>query len=199
LERKSKYQKFAEKVARAEQIPTDRDATADEIAQLVGLLKKLEVSAIGAPRYKNLYDRARLVQGRLGISEAIADVAAPTDPAETPQPPPKKRPGRGFGPIYNELTHFAALRRSLAPEELARLDVIVKETRALAAEDPVFRRLYQQAKLVRKGQISRSKSVARQRSGGRGGVGPAGMVASPGLSLARREVLGGAPSSRRGH
>ena len=33
----------------------------------------------------------------------------------------------------------------------------------------------------------------------RSGVLPAGLVGSPGLDLARREVLGGLPSSRRGH
>jgi hypothetical protein len=111
--------------------------------------------------------------------------------------PAAKKKGRGFGRIYNELDRIAAITRPLKPEELSRLGDLVKETRALAAEDPYFRRLHQRAKLIKKDKTPQP-TPPRETNELRG-VLPVGLVGSPGLDLARREVLGGLPSSRRGH
>jgi hypothetical protein len=107
---------------------------------------------------------------------------------------------KGFGRINSELELIAAITRSLTAEELQRLDELVDETGAIAAEDnsKMFRRLHQRAKLIRRSKTPPPKRAPRQPAGLRS-VLPAGLVGSPGLDLARREVLGGLPSSRRGH
>ena len=108
----------------------------------------------------------------------------------------------GFGRINNELDRMAGIsrRRRLRAQELQRLDELVEETRAIASKDnsKMFHRLHQRAKLIRKSWIPAPKRAPRQPEGLRS-VLPAGLVGSPGLNLARREVLGGLPSSRRGH
>ena len=76
----------------------------------------------------------------------------------------------------------------------------MKETQALAAEDPYFRRLHQRAKLIKKDKTP--QPAPPRQSNELRGVLPAGLVGNPGLDRARREVLGvlgGLPSSRRGH
>ena len=106
----------------------------------------------------------------------------------------------GFGRINNELNRMAAISRRLKAKELQRLDELIEETRAIASKDSskMFRRLHQRAKLIRKSKTPPPKSAPRQPEGLRS-VLPAGLVGSPRLDLARREVLGGLPSSRRGH
>jgi hypothetical protein len=105
--------------------------------------------------------------------------------------------GQGFGRIYNELDRIAAITRPLKPEELKRLGDLVEETRALAAEDRYFRRLHLRAKLIQKSKTP--QPTPPRQSNELRGVLPAGLVGSPGLNLARREVLGGLLSSRRVH
>lgn len=114
---------------------------------------------------------------------------------------------KGFGRINNELDRIAAIsrRRRLTAEEIERLNELVKETRAILSSDnsKMFRRLHQRAKLIRKGKTApvkaHSPKPARRQPEGLRSILPAGLVASPGLDLAQREVLGGLPSSRRRH
>jgi hypothetical protein len=195
--KRTKYEVLADEVARVERIPADRAATAEEARQVDDLAARLRISAPGGQRYRNLYKRAKSVQARITASHGVEETGEQADSDDTTRPPPKKKTGRGFGRIYNELSRIAAIRRPLKPEELTRLDDIVEETRAIAAKDPYFRRLHLRAKLIRTGKTPHPKP-ARQSDELRG-VLPAGLVGSSGLHLARREVLGGHPSSRRGH
>jgi hypothetical protein len=107
--------------------------------------------------------------------------------------------GKGFGRIYTELDRIAAINRPLTADELQRLDELVAETKAIAAEDSskMFRRLHQRARLVRKSKTP-PKSAPRQPDGLRA-VLPPEVVGSRRLTQGGREVLGGLPSSRRGH
>jgi hypothetical protein len=107
---------------------------------------------------------------------------------------------KGFGRIDKELTRIAAIKRPLTVEELQRLDELVKETKSLRAEDnhKMFRLLHQRARLLRKSKTPQPKRTKRGPAVPRG-VLPAGLVGSRRLSQGGREVLGGLPSSRRGH
>ena len=72
---------------------------------------------------------------------------------------------KGFGRINNELELIAAITRSLTAEELQRLNELVDETGAIAAEDnsKMFRRLQQRAKLIRRSQTPPPKRAPRNR------------------------------------
>jgi hypothetical protein len=133
----------------------------------------------------------------MGASHGVEQAENETDSDSTPKPPVAKKKGRGFGRIYNELDRIAAITRPLKPEELKRLGELVEETRALAAADRYFRRLHLRAKLIKKSKTP--QPTPPRQSNELRGVLSAGLVGSPGLDLARREVLGGLPSSRRGH
>lgn len=108
--------------------------------------------------------------------------------------------------IYNGLDRLAAIsrRRRLKAEELQRLDELVKETRAIIATDDskMLRRLHQRAQLIRKSKCPPARQLRRSPRGGNRKVGApfSPPASSPsGLDLARHKVLGGLPSSRRGH
>ncbi|MCX5044690.1 hypothetical protein OG921_16105 [Aldersonia sp. NBC_00410] len=197
---KTKYQQLSEDVGRAEEITADREPTAGEVQQVDHLVARLRASASGGKRYRNLYERATAVQARIGDLRDIQQPAGKADPDDTGEPPAAKKKGRGFGRIYSELDRIAAITRPLKPEELQRLDDVVEETRTIAATDnsKMYRRLHQRAKLIQKSKVPPPKPLPRQMEGLRA-VLPAGLVGSPRLEQARRQVLGGLPSSRRGH
>jgi hypothetical protein len=194
--KKTTYDLLAEEVADAERIPADGEATAEEISLIDDLAARLRVCASGGKRFRNLYERAKCVQARIGGFDSVEQAENEADTDGTAELPAKKK-SRGFGRIYNELDRIAAIARPLKPEELKRLGDLVDETRALAASDRYFRRLYLRAKLIKKGKTL--QPTPPRQSAELRGVLPAGLVGSPGLDLARREVLGGLPSSRRGH
>lgn len=209
-------------VAHAEVIPADRPLTAEEISLLDHLAAQLRKQFFG-DRSEEIQDLLRRVSAvRTGKRDttkttkvtpaAKAPAAAAKKPAKPkgsrPTPAPRKptddtpaakeQSGKGFGRLYNELTRFAAIKRRLKPAELERLDELVTETAMLAKQDNYYRKLHQRAKLIQKGKTPRPKPAPPQPEGLRA-VLPAGLSSSSRLTQAGREVLGGLPSSRRGH
>lgn len=219
MAKKAKLQLLTDEAVRAERIATDRPPTAEEIGWLDDLSARLRAAYFGGKQDMSLLKRVSAV--RTGkhpprtVEPAREDTAAPC--VQEPPPPlaalakaqttiTKKhtKTSKGFGRINDELSRIAAIKRRLTDEELQRLDELVKETKALMAEDnsKMFRLLHQRARLVRK-SVRKSKTPQPKRPERRTavprGVLPAGLVGSRRLIQGGREVLGGLPSSRRGH
>lgn len=89
-----------------------------------------------------------------------------------------------------------AAKPRLKQKDVARLEQILTETGSLVAHDTEYQRLYQWALRLHKG-APKPTAPSTPRKGRR--MGPAGLVKNPALTSAGREVLGGLPSSRRGH
>jgi hypothetical protein len=224
LAKNTKLQLLTEEVVRAERIPTGRPLTVEEIGWLDDLAARLRAAYFGGKQYMPLLKRVSEV--RTGkhtprVAEPTReDTAAPCVQKPPPPAAPAKvqttstkvqttstkkhtKTSKGFGRINKELSRIAAIKRPLTDEELQRLDELVKATRALTAEDnsKMFRLLHQRARLVRKSKTPQPKRPMRleRRTAVPRGVLPAGLVGSRRLSQGGREVLGGLPSSRRGH
>lgn len=210
-------------VAHAELIPAGRPLTREEIALLDGLAARLRKHFFGdrSDAVRDLLSRVSAVRtGKRDTTVSAKPSTAATSPAPAKKRPAKPKeprkapvkqnltneipaaaaghPGKGFGRIYNELTRFAATKRRLKPAELARLDELVTETATLAKGDRYYRKLHQRAKLIQKGKTPPPQPAPPQPEGLRA-VLPAGLASSSGLTYGGREVLGGAPASRRGH
>lgn len=96
--------------------------------------------------------------------------------------------------------------RELTAEEVERINTLVETLRRSASGGKRYRLLYHrakdvQARLTDPEQAKKKTLERKRRSGLRGlrGVLPAGLVRSSALDHPGREVLGGLPSSRRGH
>jgi hypothetical protein len=202
VEKKTTFQLLAEEIPYAERIPVDREPTAEEIQQVDDLVARLRVSAPGGKRNRNLFQRASTIRARMVGPRGGAQVEADAECAD--KPPAGKKISKGFGRIYDELSPIAAITRPLKEVEHQRLDELVEETHVISSKDnsEMFRRLHQRAKLIRKSNTPRRRAgrkPAPPQPEGLRSVLPAGLVGSRGFDLARREVLGGLPSSRRGH
>ncbi len=91
--------------------------------------------------------------------------------------------------IHDELTAFE-VKHQLGRKDSQRLDAIVNQAGRQAAKGPGYRRVYERAL-----RVQREKIMAPARSKRRG----RGVVSNPDRFEGGREVLGGLPSSRRGH
>ena len=96
--------------------------------------------------------------------------------------------------------------RKLTAKEIERINTLVETLRRSASGGKRYRLLYHRAKDVQKRitdpEQAKKKTLERKRRSelrGVRGVLPAGLVRSSALDRAGREVLGGLPSSRRGH
>ncbi|AFS13636.1 MULTISPECIES: hypothetical protein [Mycobacterium avium complex (MAC)] len=216
MAKKAKLQLLTDEVVRAERIAIDRPLTAEEIGWLDDLSARLRTAYFGGKQDMSLLKRVSAV--RTGKHTTAEPAREDTGAQCVQEPPPlatlakaqtkitKKhtKTSKGFGRINNELSRIAAIKRRLTDEELQRLDELVKETKALMTEDnsKTFRLLHQRARLVRK-SLRKSKTPQPKRLERRTavprGVLPAGLVGSRRLIQGGREVLGGLPSSRRGH
>lgn len=101
--------------------------------------------------------------------------------------------------LHRELSALAEkrrLKRPLKRKDFTRLELIMGEAGRLVAHDAEYQRLYEWALRIHKGAAK--AAVAATPRPGRP-AGPEGLVRNPELSYGGREVLGGAPSSRRGH
>ena len=90
--------------------------------------------------------------------------------------------------IHDELTTFEA-KHQLGRKDSSRLEKIVNQAGRQAARGPGYRRLYERALRV---QRAKFMPPTRNKQRVRG-------VSNPDLFQGGREVLGGLPSSRRGH
>ncbi|WP_170092323.1 hypothetical protein [Mycobacteroides abscessus] len=189
----SKYAQLDAQVAQAELIPADRVLTAEEIALLDDLDSQLRAA------WRN--DRCKELRSLLSRMNAIRRARKPATPAPAParRPPAATPVERGPLRIRRELSEMAdkqRLKQQLKRKDFTRLEKILSETGRLVAHDAEYRRLYQWALRIHKG-ASQTAAASKPRSGKR--VGPEGLVRNPELSYGGREVLGGLPSSRRGH
>ncbi|SIF25262.1 hypothetical protein [Mycobacteroides abscessus] len=183
----SKCELFTAEVVQAEQIPVDRGLTAEESKLFTDLERRLRAAWLSDPSDE--------LRGLLRRMKAIRRARKkPAVPAE--QPPAAVKPvERGPRQLHRELAEMAAKPR-LKQKDVARLEQILTEAGSLVAHDTEYQRLYQWALRLHKG--APKPTVASLRTGGKR-VGPAGLVKNPALTSAGREVLGGLPSSRRGH
>lgn len=95
-----------------------------------------------------------------------------------------------------ELHRISAAGRPISKADAEALDGIVEQLRILADTDQRAGHTRLRAREVREYLTGKSADPDRDRSG----VPVAGRISAPrGLDLAKREVLGGLPSSRRGH
>lgn len=97
------------------------------------------------------------------------------------------RPDSRIGRLHRELSELAAKQagnQRLAGKSLRRLAAIVNGTAPLAARDPGYRRVYDRALRMQQKALRPPRAKRQNETG---------------LTYGGREVLGGAPSSRRGH
>lgn len=97
------------------------------------------------------------------------------------------RPDSRIGRLHRELSELAAKQaghQRLAGKSLRRLEQIVNEVAPLAARDPGYRRVYERALRIQRKALRPPGTKRRN---------------DIGLTSGGREVLGGAPSTGRGH
>ncbi|MBE5488553.1 hypothetical protein E3G71_001054 [Mycobacteroides abscessus] len=188
-------------VAHAEVIPADRPLTREEINLLDHLAARLRKQFFG-DRSEEIQDLLRRVSAVRTGKRDTTKTTKPTPAAKAPaakkrQPPSQKTKNKKSANKLNaELHRISAAGRPISKADAAALDGIVEQLRALADADRRVRLLWLRALDVREYLTGKSSVADRDRSG----VPSAGRVGRPrGLDLARREVLGGLPSSRRGH
>ncbi|NOQ58437.1 hypothetical protein [Mycolicibacterium fortuitum] len=188
-------------VAHAEVIPADRPLTREEINLLDHLAARLRKQFFG-DRSEEIQDLLRRVSAVRTGKRDTTKTTKPTPAAKSPaakkrQPPSQKTKNKKSANKLNaELHRISAAGRPISKADAAVLDGIVEQLRVLADGDRRVRLLWLRALDVREYLTGKSSVPDRDRSG----VPSAGRVGRPrGLDLARREVLGGLPSSRRGH
>jgi len=166
----STLDQFTAEVVQVELIPVDRDFSAEENELFTDL-------------------ECRLKAIRRARKQAAAP--APDTQALAVEEPVEQGPRQ----IRRELTEMAAKPR-LKQKDVARLEQILTESGPLVAHDAEYQRLYQWALRLHKG-APKPTAPSTPRKGRR--MGPAGLVQNPEFTYGGREVLGGLPSSRRGH
>lgn len=82
---------------------------------------------------------------------------------------------------------------TLGRKRRERLDEIVNDAAKLVRKGPSYRWVYERALQIQEEALTPPPTKGKRR------VGPAGLVLNTGLSQGGREVLGGLPSTRRGH
>lgn len=185
----SKYPLFTAEVVEAELIPVDRDLSREKAERFADLETRLLAAWLG-----DRSDELRALLRRMkAIRRARKQAAAPAPDTQAPAVEEPVEPGPQK--IRRELTEMAAKPR-LKQKDVTRLEQILTEMGPLVAHDAEYRRLYQWALRLHKG-APKPTAPSTPRKGRR--MGPAGLVQNPELTSGGREVLGGLPSSRRGH
>lgn len=193
----STLDQFTAEVVQAEQIPLDRDLTAEETERFADLERRLRAAW--------MRDRSDELRALLRRTKAIRRARKPVAPAPAPaeqlpaSPAAKKRVEHGPQQIRRELTEMAAKQRlqpQLSGRALRRLEAIMNATASRVAHDAEYQRLYQWALRIH-GRASKAAVAAASRAGKRTGQ-ARGLVQNPALLYGGREVLGGAPSTGRG-
>ncbi|MFV8137441.1 hypothetical protein ACNQR7_07705 [Mycolicibacterium senegalense] len=193
-------------VAHAELIPAGRPLTREEITLLDHLSARLRKHFFGdrSGAVRDLLSRVSAVRtGSRDTSVTAKPTAAATSPAPAKKAAKKRRPPaqkttnkKSANKLNAELHRISAAGRPISKADAAALDGIVEQLRVLAEVDRRMRLLWLRALDVREYLTGKSSVPDRDRSG----VPSAGRIGrSRGLDLAKREVLGGLPSSRRGH
>ncbi len=187
-------------VAHAEVIPAGRPLSREEIALLDRLAARLTTHLFG-DRSEKITDLLRRVSAvRTGKRETTlgsveSKLSAPTA-KKRPPARQKKKEKKTAHKLAIELHRISAAGRPIGNADAVALDGIVEASRLLAVTDRRARLLWLRALDIREYLTGTSSDPDRDRSG----VPSAGRIGrSRGLDLAKREVLGGLPSSRRRH
>ncbi|MCG7594592.1 hypothetical protein [Mycobacterium sp. PSTR-4-N] len=182
-------------VVQAELIPTNRPLTTGEIellddinAQLRPELASHRGEVIGLLRRVSAVRRNR----ETGVSASATHSQAAKKPVKVQN---SKAKGTSIGQIHAELSQMATTQKSgtLGRKRRERLNKIINDAAKLTWKGPQYKRLYERALQIQEKDMRPSRPKRSRR------VGPSGLVQNPGLSEGGREVLGGLPSSRRGH
>lgn len=122
----------------------------------------------------------------------------PSSPPVSDDPPPKQATLRE---IKTELSELAS-RKHLQPEDIHRLkqllpqiEQVINDAAPFVASRPASRRVYEQALNSQRRALALAAGSTRVKRGAH----PAGLAQGRGLTQSGREVLGGAPGSRRRH
>lgn len=188
----SQYELFTAEVVQAEQIPIDRDLTAEETERFT----ELETRLRAAWRTSKSDELLTLLRRMKAIRRARKKRDVPA-PAPVKQPPAAKKPVANpraadrsesrLGDLHRELSELAAKQtghQRLAGKSLGRLAAIVNQVAPLAARDPGYRRVYDRALRIQQKALRPPGVKWRNDTG---------------LTSGGREVLGGLPGTRRGH
>lgn len=201
-----KLDQLTAEVDRAEGIPVGRSLTAAEIELLDALAARLRKHFFGdrSDAVRDLLSRVSAVRtGTRDTAVTAKPTVAATSPAPAKKAAKKRRPPaqkttnkKSANKLNAELHRISAAGRPISKADVEALDSIVEQLRVLAEADRRVRLLWLRALDVREYLTGKSSVPDRDRSG----VPSAGRIGrSRGLDLAKREVLGGLPSSRRGH
>lgn len=190
-------------VAAAELIPTGRPLTREEINLLDHLATRLRKHYFGdrSDDIRDLLSRVSMIRtGKRDTTvkaKATAAAVRRTPAAKKTQPPAQKTKNKKSVNKLNAALHrISAAGRPISKVDAVALDGIVEQLRVLTDADRRVRLLWLRALDVREYLTGKSSVPDLDRSG----VPSAGRIGrSRGLDLAKREVLGGLPSTRRGH
>lgn len=189
-------------VAHAELIPTGRPLTREEINLLDHLAARMRKHYFGdrSDDIRDLLSRVSVIRtGKRDTTvkaKATAAAVRRAPAAKKRQPAQKTKNKKSANKLNAELHSISAAGRPISKVDAVALDGIVEQLRVLADTDRRMRLLWLRALDVREYLTGKSSVPDRDRSG----VPSAGRIGrSRGLDLAKREVLGGLPSTRRGH
>lgn len=192
MAREGTFGQFMEEVAQAERIPCDREATTEELRSVDDLVARLKAAAqSGGPPYRYLCVKAKAVQARIN-SASGKEPAEPVASEPVPDNARQQPNTNGLKQLHGELSEMAA-KLPLGAKALRRLEEIINDAGSRAARHPGYRRLYDRALEIQKKALRPPRVKSKRRRGG------GGLVLSAELTEGGREVLGGLPSSRRGH
>lgn len=215
LANKSKLDQLTAAVAQAELIPTGRFLAALEIELLDDLAARLRQQFFG-DRSEEITDLLRRVSvirtykrdapgGFTALAPATVTPTAPLAPPPAADELKRKKKSKGVARAQQkarththsfELRRIAQAGRPMTPSDAQTLDRLIIELEAMSRTVPIARTLWTQALDIRAYLTGKSATPDRDRSG----VPSAGRIGqSRGLDMARREVSGGLPASRRGH
>lgn len=186
---------LAAAVTHAELIPTNRPLTTGEIELLDDLNTRLRAALVShRGEIIGLLRRVSAVRRNRDTGVRVQDtqILAAKKPEKVQN---AKAKGRTIEQIHRELSDMAIRQKSgtLGRKRRERLDEIVNDAAKLVRKGPPYRWLYERALQIQEKALTPPPTKSKRR------VGPAGLVQNPGLSQGGREVLGGLPSSRRGH
>lgn len=212
---KAPYEQLSAEVARAELIPRGRFLTAEEIELLDDLAARLRqnFSDDRSEMFRDLLDRVSAVRtysrdepvsrpapvrvtSRRNKTTTAATVAASKSDRKKAKEPSRGEQKAQTRRYSLELRRIAQAGRPMSPADAQILNKLVGEIEVLSRTVPMARTLLTQALDTRAYLTGRSSAPDRDRSG----VPSAGRINQPrGLTMARREVSGGLPGTRRGH
>lgn len=200
-----KLDQLTAEVDQAELIPAGQSLTAAGIELLDALAARLRKQFFGdrSDAVRDLLRRVSAIRtGKRDTAPPTPSPAVATPKSKLTNAKPTKvkvkktKNKKSANKLNAELHRISAAGRPISKVDAEALDGIVEQLRVLAEADRRVRLLWLRALDAREYLTGKSSVPDRDRSG----VPSAGRTGrSRGLDLAKREVLGGLPGTRRGH